>query len=225
MLAGCPEDHPPGGPTDGSIMVMDGGDPLSDLDMDWVCDDTETLRGTNLTNADTDGDQFSDFAELAYGWDATLPSDPPRDWVIYLRESPEASVQYPIEVVVRGSGESYQGALETYLARDLAGVTADAFFDGVYAVVANPPENVSEIRPDEARFVNVVGRTLLVFELRFAYGTVDPPRSCIRGYPMRFTVKRQDGAIVSSRRLMLVIVPVGMDLEADNWCMPAGTCL
>ena len=225
LLAGCPEEHVSADAGDSGITVPDAGDPLSDLDMDWVCDDTEVLRGTSLTDPDTDGDQYSDFAELAYGWDATLPSDPPREWVILLRENPDATVQYSLEQVVRGSGESYQGALETYLARDLAGATANDFFDGVYAVLGNPPENVREVRPDEGRFVQVIGRTLLVFELRFSYGTTDTPRSCIRGFPMRFTVKRDDGAIVGSRRLMLVIVPVGMDLDAENWCMPSGTCL
>jgi hypothetical protein len=225
LLGGCPEDHVPVNPDgappgDGTIIL-----PGTDRDMDWACDNTELLRDTSTDSQDTDNDTFSDFAEIAYAYDPLLPASPPRDAIVLLRESPDASVQVTIEQIINAEGESFQGGVESLMARDLAGLTSAAFFRGTSALVANPPENVSAVIEDEARFLNVRGRTLLVFEARFAFGD-QTPRSCIRGYPFRYTIKREDGRFVGSRRLLLVILPNdGTDVNAANWCMPAGGCV
>jgi hypothetical protein len=223
LLAGCPEDHPIT-PGDGAVTGDSPSLTTVDTDMDWVCDNTELLRETRLDDPDTDGDGYSDFVEIANGYDPLLPSSPPREEILLMRETATATLQEPIEQVVFGEGQSFQGGLEAYMARDLTGATAATYFQRTTAVVANPPENVADIIEDEARFLNVIGRTLLVFEVHFAFGS-ELPRGCNRAYPMRYTVKRDDGTFVGSRRLLLVVLPEGSSIEAGNWCMPAGGCL
>ena len=83
---------------------------------------------------------------------------------------------------------------------------------------AAPNDNVAFVDAEGESFRAVVGRTLLGFELRFDFAGERAP--CARAYPFRYTVKRSDGIIVASRRLMLVVLPEGGVLGTTPWCVP-----
>lgn len=226
-LIACPgpsaQVPPPGdsgtAPSDGDA----GGDVL-DSDGDGLCDDTEHSRRTDPFDPDTDADGFNDWVEVVYSYDPLLPASPPRDMVVSLHETPEARAQVPVSVVVRGRGEDYAGAFEALRALDPLDTTAAAFFDSAVALFANPPDNAAIVEEEEERFRVVVGTTELNFEVRLAFGD-DIPRSCLRAYPFRYTIKRSDGRIVGSQRRLLVIVPDGGTIARSEWCAPSPPCM
>jgi len=206
---------------------VDGGgpvDPFADDDDDGLCNGTEMERGTDPTLPDTDGDGFVDSAEVILGFDPMIPADPDRADVYILRETTEATLQVPIERAVTGGGEDYAGAFEATAVPDLGGDTAESFYVGSVATFGEPMENVAVIDEEAQSFRGVVGRTLMGFEVRFAFGA-NTPRLCIRGFPFRYNIKRSDGRTVGVERLLLLTLPPGDTLETGVWCNPPGGCI
>lgn len=224
-VAACSGSHPSSPPADGGVrdgMLPDGAiGPSGDADGDGLCDSSELMRGTDPTLADTDGDGLTDLAEVRFGTDPTSSTSPDRASVFVLRESPDATVQVPIEVDVRGRGEDYTGGFMPLSGAPELTSSAGDFFTGTAAVFAEPSGNVGLLDADAAAFRGVTGRTHLGFEARFAFGSA-LPRSCIRAYSFVYNVKRSDGRFVSSDRFVLVILPLDQRLETGDWCTPSG---
>ncbi len=141
-----------------------------------------------------------------------------------LQENPEASLQIPVEVTVSGSGEDYGGAFESVIVPDRGDQSAETFYLESLPTFAVPPENAAVIDEESETFRAVVGRTLLGFEVRFAYGSA-LGRECIRAYPFRYNVKRSDGRLVAVERKLLLILPRGQTLATGEWCTPDGGCI
>ncbi|MEM9193719.1 MAG: hypothetical protein AAGF12_31380 [Myxococcota bacterium] len=195
-----------------------------DTDDDGLCDLTEGQRNTNPFEADTDNDGFSDFFETNTGFDPTRNSSPEDEIVYLLREDDSSTVSIVHNVTVRGQGEDYTGAFETLPVDDLQGTQALDFYDGGQLLYAVPDGNVALMEPDRQAARGVVGETQLGFEMRFRY-TEEMDRPCIRGYPFRYIVKRNDGRLVSSRRFLLVILPPGGRIGSEPWCRQREGCL
>lgn len=195
-----------------------------DSDGDGLCDVTEISRGTDPTLIDSDADGFTDYAEVIYGFNPIVPSSPDRTTVFILQENPAASLQIPIEVTVTGSGEDYGGAFESVIVPDRGDQSAETFYVESLPTFAVPSENAAFIDEDAETFRAVVGRTLLGFEVRFAFGDT-LGRDCIRAYPFRYNVKRSDGRLIALERNLLLILPRGQTLATGEWCVPDGSCI
>lgn len=226
LLCGLTLGCDPGGGSeeDASVEGEGGTPPRVDRDGDGLCDDTEARYGADPTLADTDSDGLPDRAEVLLGYNPSLPSSPERDQLIYLTEVPEGVATYPVEIVVNGRGESYAGAFDSLFINDPLGRVAGDFFAGAEAVAANPPHHVFEVETEAERFLEVDGRTLLLFEVRFAYGA-DSPHRCARAYPFRYFVRRiEDGRYVAVRTAALVVLPEGERPDSATWCPPIELC-
>lgn len=228
-LSGCGDStlpSPDGGPpadapdVDGDATIL----PTGDMDGDGLCDETERMRGTDPLVQDTDLDGFIDSAEVLLGFDPLGNMSPDRDRTYVMRETPEAALQVPIEVVVFGRGEDYTGAFESLGTPDLAGTTAESLYLTSEPVFGEPADNVAFIDPEAEAFRAVEGRTLLGFEARFAFGDATP-RVCNRAYLWRYNVKRSDGRLVSASRHVIVVLPPGATIAGGPWCLPEGGCI
>jgi hypothetical protein len=225
-LTGCPESPPP-------IPRVDGGPPprvdantwdYSDSDGDGLCDRTEGMRGSDPLLVDSDGDGLSDRVEIDYGYEPSRSDIPNRSLLVFLNENSASSAQMGITYVARAEGQSYAGAFQALAVNDRLLLDARDYYAGSFAIGAMPPENVFEVRETEEAFLHVMGRTLLVFEVRFAFAA-NLPRECARAYPWRYNIKRDDGAIVQTDEYLLVIVPEGQRAETAEWCVPEGNCI
>ena len=194
----------------------DGGPTQRDTDQDGLCDEHEIARGLRVDDPDTDADGFSDFAEVSAGLDPLSRLSPAADRVIYLRESAEGTARATVTFTVNGAGDTYSGACTPVTPAYSDGVEADAFFAGAGPVGATPMANVYEIDDSTQSFVGVRGQTLLTYEVRFRFE--GEARECQRAYPFQYTVKRDDGAIVSWQRFTLVITPARGSVDAVAWC-------
>lgn len=227
-LTGCPGPDPDdaGPPLDaGPPIELDGGPRLDvDTDEDGLCDGTELSMGTDPTSTDSDADGLTDRIEVELGFRPLEPGSPDRDILMFMEETELATAQRPIPLTVRGDGHTYTGAFEALPVFDTLDLTALDYLVTARAVGADPMENVFEVLETEQRFVGVFGRTQLVWEVRFAFGS-NLPRSCIRAYPFRYLVKRDDGYFVGVSRLLLVILPDGQRLDTAEWCRPEGPCI
>ena len=210
FLAGCPTSG------DGGDAVVDFGPrpdtgpiPGADTDHDGLCDTTEIRLGTDPTKADTDGDGFPDWHEAANRSDPVSPSEPPRDALIVLTESPSATLDQGSTVRVSGDGSTYFPDFLAGLANDPYDNTARDFYAGTEAVDASPRDNVGHIDVPTGQFQGVVGATQLFFVTHFAYGTV-PTRACLRMYNYFLRVKTDTGLYVSSTKGYLLIAPSGV---------------
>jgi hypothetical protein len=76
---------------------------------------------------------------------------------------------------------------------------------------------------DSERFGSVLGRTRLVFKLRFRVST-DKLADCTIGYPFEYRLKADNEKIVVSRDYLLVVRPETADGERANFCVPS-SCL
>ncbi|MEM9072980.1 MAG: hypothetical protein AAGE52_31030 [Myxococcota bacterium] len=219
LLGGCGESSTPVPRTDGgedATIVPEG-----DSDRDGLCDATEIMRGTDPGIVDTDADGFSDYAEVLLGFNAVEPASPDRETVYVLRETPEATLQVPLTRAVSGAGEDYSGAFQSTGDPDDAGDTADTFFMESTVTFAEPPENVAIIDTETESFRGVVGRTLLGFEVRFAFGSATP-RVCARAHQWRYNIKRSDGRLIGAETGLLLVLPPGQTLATADWCLPVG---
>lgn len=198
--------------------------PTGDTDGDGLCDTTELARGTDPSSLDSDSDGFTDYAEVVFGFNPTVPSSPDRSTVFVLQESPSGALQVPIEQAVRGGGEDYQGSFEATLVNDRGDQSAETFYLESVPTFSVPIENVALVDEDSEAFRGVIGRTLLGFEVRFAYGEAIT-RSCIRAYPFRYNIKRSDGRLLAVNRSLLLILPPGETLATGEWCVPDGGCI
>ena len=224
LAAGCGDtiDRPPTG-NDLGPTPFDGGS-AEDLDGDGLCNTTEMAEGTDPLDPDTDDDGFPDGAERRFGYDPFLVTSPDRAQVHLLRETVDGAVQVPFEIAVTGGGEEFSGAFDAISVFDLADQDAATFYRGSVALFAEPADNVAELDPTAEAFRGVVGRTLLGFEVRFAFEDA-LPRGCARGYPFTYNVKRSDGVRVAAFRELLVVLPAGGSIDAGAWCVPEGACL
>ncbi len=226
LLGGCPRQPRPPPPRDdgGVIVLMDAGPDMQDTDGDGLCDATEVEWGTDPFAADSDLDGLTDRAERDFGYAPLLPDSPPRDQLVFMQESAGSTAQLPVEVIVRGRGETYTGGFQALLITNRLDYDANTFLELAHAVGANPMENVFEVRPLEQRFVGVFGRTQLTYEIRFAFGS-STPRECVTAFPFRYQIKRDDGRTVGFGRYLLVLLPVGQRLDTAAWCVPDGGCI
>jgi len=228
-LLGCDGVDPgfdAGPPVDaGPPFTFDGGPPSDqDLDGDGLCDTTELAMGTDPGSADTDADGLNDRVEVELGFRPLEPGSPEREILLFMEETPQASVQASVSLVVRAEGQTYTGAFEALPVFDTLDLDARTFLADAVASGAVPAENVFDVQQVEQRFVGVFDRTQLVWELRFEFGD-QLPRSCIRAYPFRYLVKRDDGFLVAGRRNLLVVLPDGQRLDTTEWCRPEGDCI
>lgn len=198
--------------------TIDGGPNVDDRDGDGLCNETEAARMTNPDLVDTDGDGWSDLWEILVATDPLDSTRPDRAFVATLRENAGADLIVPVEVEVSAAGEDYSGAFEAEAIQDPLGQTAASYFLDATATFAAPNDNVAFVDSEGESFRAVVGRTLLGFELRFDFAGERVP--CTRAYPFRYTVKRSDGILVASRRILLVVLPEGGSLGSTEWCVP-----
>lgn len=222
LLAGCPQTTTLPDAGDGGARDSSAIDPLGDEDDDGLCNMNEADRGTDLFGPDTDDDGYSDFVEVAFGYDPLIPAIPQEDEVFELLAEPGATVRVPAELVIRGSGEDYTGAFDSLPAGDPNGLTADDFWQSSVALFADPPDNVSVVEAEAGTFRGVVGTTELNFETTFTFEGGDRFEPCLRAYPFRYLVKRSDGRIMGAVRGLLVVVP---PTNTGEWCTPALPCL
>lgn len=197
--------------------ASDGGPSQLDTDLDGLCDEQELARGLRVDDPDTDADGFSDLTEVSLGLDPRSRTSPPADRVIFLRESAEGTARATFTVTVDGAGDTYSGSftpVTPFFSDDE--IEADVFFAGAGPVGATPMANVYEIDPSTQSFVGVRGRTLLTYEVRFRFE--GEARGCQRALPFQYTVKRDDGTIISYQRFTLVITPAGGAADAAEWC-------
>lgn len=199
--------------------MRDGDVDTTDRDGDGLCNETEGARMTNPDVVDTDGDGWSDLWEILAATDPLDATRPDRAFVATLRENAVADLVVPVEIEVSAAGEDYSGAFEAEAIQDPLGQTAASYFLDAIATFAAPNDNVAFVDTDGEAFRAVVGRTLLGFELRFDFAGERAP--CARAYPFRYTVKRSDGILVASRRILLVVLPEGGSLGVTPWCVPA----
>lgn len=195
--------------------IADAFEPSVDTDGDGLCDGQELSRGLRIDDPDSDGDGYSDWVEVSLGFDPLRPSSPNRDRIVLLEEG--STARATVTVVVRGMGETFYGSFQATRRFVDDGSSAADFFTGAAAVGAEPMGNVYAI--EDQRFVRVLGRTALVFEMWFALA--ENPRDCLRAYPFEYVVKRDsDGRIGAMERFTLVVAPAGMRPGSGTWCAP-----
>ncbi|MFN7699290.1 MAG: hypothetical protein ACK5U8_15425 [Deltaproteobacteria bacterium] len=217
VAAGCGNR---GGP-DAHVELPDAPANL-DSDGDGLCDLTELSRGTATENPDTDGDGFSDLVELLVVSDALMVDSPDRDQLVVLPTDRLATSSVSLTYAIRAEGGSFVGG---FSARPLPlgdGTSANDHFLRATAVTATPLSSVSQI--DGERFVGVVGRTLLSYQIDFEYRG-DALVECMRVYPFGYQVKLEDGNIVGLQSRILLVAPRGMEPGNGVWCEVSASCL
>ena len=223
FVSACGDDTPPP-PVPADMGTRPDGGTDNDLDGDGLCNETELAQLTDPLSADTDLDGYPDYMELIAGTDPLRNDSPERDEVFVLRETPTGSVQVLIEQQVSAAGQDFAGGFENVPVFDLAEHSAQTFYRGSVATFAEPAENVAAIESEAETFLGVTGRTIVGFEVRFEYGEAIT-RSCIRGYPFRYNIKRSDGVLIGFHSRMLLVLPPGATLQSDQWCVPPSGCI
>jgi hypothetical protein len=192
-----------------------------DGDGDGLCDFTEDELGTNPEAVDSDADELPDLIELLAGFDATDPVEPAADQLGYLDARRDAVLDFPVRATVDGDGQGISGYFQSITAIYADGLSAADFFKGAVAVSALPVDGVRSINEGSAYFAAVLGKTRLLFSLRFEYpfaalGELD----CTRVYPFRYAIKTDDGETRAERVHLLAVVPPDDGVEH---CLPR-TC-
>lgn len=194
----------------------------SDRDMDGLCDRAERQLATNPDSADTDGDGLPDLIEVGNGFDAVNPDVPAEDQVAYLTGEPGALLDFPVRMTVDGDGSTLSGFIEVIGTIYGDSKNARDYVQGATATEANPIDGVRRIDANSARFAGVLGRTRLGFTLRFEYPSDEPAVACGRGYPLRYSLKGEDGSTVADRLFLLVVAPKPQPGHAPTFCAPVG---
>lgn len=214
--AGCPRSVRPPFEFD-SGPGLDAQDPSRiDSDEDGLCDPQEEMRGLRTDDPDTDGDGYSDLAEVSLGFDAFQPSSPDRETIIVVAETATGEGRVTIAVPVSGMGESFSGSFQPVDQIFPDGIDASHYYEASGPVGAVPMTNVFGLDAATQSFIGVNGRTQLVFEVRFRFA--EPALGCMRAYPFQYLVKREDGRLVSAQRFTLVVAPRGQTPGAGTWC-------
>lgn len=196
--------------------------PSTDSDEDGLCDDTERSRGTDPSAADTDGDGFDDLVELQIGADPLSIASPDRNRLVHLPVARLATSSVSLAFRVRAEGGIYVGGFGSRprpFAHDES--SANDFFLRATALAASPPNQVALVEGE--RFVGVVGRTLLTYQLDFEYRD-DALLDCMRAYPFTYQVKLEDGAVVGVEQRILFVAPRDVEPGRGTWCRAQGPC-
>ncbi|MEO0322998.1 MAG: hypothetical protein AAF447_08570 [Myxococcota bacterium] len=194
--------------------------PGQDSDGDGLCDDYERVFRLDPNDPDTDGDDFPDYWETVIrDLDPFDRATPEIERVAFVRETPLGAAQVPVQLTVSGEGEDYTGAFESFQAVDEFNEDAGDYYAESLPVFAVPEENVGLLDAERESFRGVIGRTLLGFEVRLAFGG-NTARRCHRVYHWRYNVKRSDGAAVASERFHLVVLAEGESLSSGDFCAP-----
>ena len=191
-----------------------------DTDRDGICDGYEVNLGSDPKRADTDRDGLPDFSEIVGGFNLTDPNTPAPDQVGYIVGAAGETLEFPLRVTLEGSGQGYSGEFRVRSdALDPRGLTAKDFFDGAIAVGGEPPDNVRGLHAESERFMSVMGKTRLSFQLRFRVRTDDLPR-CAIAYPFEYRLRADDGRFATSRDYVLIVVPESSNGERRSFCVP-----
>jgi len=191
-----------------------------DTDRDGVCDRYEDTLGSDPLRGDTDRDGLPDFSEIIGGFNLTDPTTPAPDQVAYILGSTGATLDFPLRVTLEGSGQGYSGEFRVRSdALDPRGYTAKDFFEGAIAISGEPPDNVRGVQSESERFMSVMGKTRLSFQLHFRVRTEELPR-CAIAYPFEYRMKADDGRFATARDYVLVVVPESSNGERRSFCVP-----
>ena len=201
----------------------EGGIPFDDdedSDRDGVCDSYEVNLGSDRTRADTDRDGLPDLSEIVGGFNLTDPNTPAPDQVAYIVGSPGATLEFPLRLTLEGSGQGYSGEFRVRSdALDPRGYTAKDFFEGAVALGGEPPDNVRGVQAESERFMSVMGKTRLSFQLHFRVRADELPR-CAIAYPFEYRLKADNGRFAASRDYVLIVVPESSNGERRSFCAP-----
>jgi hypothetical protein len=219
-LGACTTEPPDAAPaqtgpmSDAAVLHHDG-------DGDGLCDFTEDELGTNPDAVDSDADGLPDLIELLASFDATDPVEPAADQLGHLEARRDAGLDFPVRATVDGDGQGISGYFQSVTAIYADGSSAADFFKGAVAVSALPVDGVRSINEGSAYFAAVLGKTRLLFSLRFEYpfdllGELE----CARVYPFRYAIKTDDGDTRAERVHLLAVTPPGDEVEH---CLPR-TC-
>jgi hypothetical protein len=203
---------------------VDAATASPDSDGDGLCDATEEEFGTGPGAVDSDGDALPDLIELLNGFDATDPAAPAADQLAYLEARRGGSTDFAVRATVDGDGQGVRGSFTALTSIYADGLSAADFFAGAAAIAALPEDGARSINEGSAYFASVLGRTRLVFNLRFDYafdrlGALD----CARVYPFRYTVKTDGGQTRADRAHLLIVLPEGTFASDADHCLP-DTC-
>jgi hypothetical protein len=191
-----------------------------DSDRDGVCDGYEVNLGSDPLRSDTDRDGLPDFSEIVAGFDLTDPNTPAPDQVAYIVGSAGTTLDFPLRMTLEGSGQGYSGEFRVRSdALDPRGYTAKDFFEGAIAISGEPPDNVRGVQSESERFMSVMGKTRLSFQLRFRVRSDELPR-CAIAYPFEYRLKADDGRFATARDYVLVVVPESSNGERRSFCVP-----
>jgi hypothetical protein len=191
-----------------------------DTDLDGLCDRTERQFGTDPSRLDSDSDGLPDLIEIGNGFDATDQHSPAEDQVAGLIGAPGAILEFPVRVTVEGDGQALSGYFEVVPSIYADGKSAQDFFRGTMATDADPVDGVRHIEHGAARFAGVLGRTRLSFSLRFEYPADGEPVACARAYPLRYSLKSDDGESYAQRLFLLEVLPDSDPGTNSDFCLP-----
>lgn len=192
-----------------------------DTDADGLCDRTEQELGTDPDLLDSDGDGLPDLVELAMAYDPVDADSPSASQLVSMSSDTGSQATFEVGVSVDGNGQAFTGAFQPQPPIYDLSESARDFYVGALAISADPVDNVREQSATGARFGAVLGRARLRFQLRFEqpFPTERLP-DCVAPHPFGFTVKTDDGLVLSHRSYLLLVGAQG-DLDvADAFCLP-----
>lgn len=207
--------------------VTDGPlDPAADEDGDGLCNGTEGQLQTNPQAVDSDDDGLVDSFEYAINSDPRNLRSPALGDRLEFREGDATPLRVEHLLDWRGEGETLLGAVQDG-ANALTGEAASAWVTpSVEAIEANPSAFVRDLAGP--RFVGVLGRAWLRWQVSLSPAAARPALGCRRAYELFFTVKAEGGNAIVLRRLVLSVTPGAVDggarwprVSPEGFCLPA----